>query len=59
MAYAANMGLSRHECRTCKSETLHRNGGCIHCGTAFQSVVRRLKVNQPFRMANSIKRARA
>ena len=29
---AANVGLDRRDCRTCKQETLHRNFVCIHCG---------------------------
>lgn len=32
-ALGANIGLSRHECATCGSETLHKHDACIHCGT--------------------------
>jgi rRNA maturation protein Nop10 len=36
MATAANIGLSRLQCSTCKVETLHKGEGCIHCGTLYR-----------------------
>jgi hypothetical protein len=60
-ALGANMGLSRHDCRTCGSEELHKGGACIHCNTVFHNPVRQLSKTpaQRYKDGLQIKRRRA
>lgn len=59
LSLGGNVGLVRADCITCKSETMHKYGRCIHCDTKHSGITTtRMSGRAYHRTAPAVSRAR-